>query len=179
MISRIKNILERFFFQKLGSNYRIWTLKRWGVKIGKDCYIDNASFSTEPYLIEIGDHVAISSRCSLVTHDGGVWIFLDEYPKMDLFGKIKIGNNTFLGTEAVILPNTTIGNNCLIGAGAVVRGNIPDNSVVIGNPGKVIMNVKSFKILVKNNPMKLYTKGLSPRQKKKIIQELDMKMQQT
>lgn len=55
---------------------------------------------------------------------------------------VKIGDNTFVGAGAIILPKTTIGNFCIIGAGAVVKGNIPDYSVVVGNPAKIIKSIK-------------------------------------
>ena len=42
------------------------------------------------------------------------------------FGKIKIGNNCFIGMGAIILPNVEIGNNCIVGAGAVVMNSFPD-----------------------------------------------------
>ena len=48
----------------------------------------------------------------------------------------------FIGAESVILPNVTIGNNVVIGAGAVVTKEIPDNSVAVGNPCKVIRKIK-------------------------------------
>lgn len=53
-------------------------------------------------------------------------------------GKVIIGNKVFVGAEAIILPNVCIGNNVVIGAGSVVTKDIPDNSVVTGNPAKVI-----------------------------------------
>ena len=49
-----------------------------------------------------------------------------------------IGNNVSIFTGAIIIGNITIGNNCVIGAGSVVVKDVPDNSVVVGNPGKII-----------------------------------------
>lgn len=51
-----------------------------------------------------------------------------------------IGNNVTLGANVTIIGDITIGDNCIIGAGAVVVKSIPANSIVVGNPGKVIGN---------------------------------------
>jgi len=52
-----------------------------------------------------------------------------------------IGVNTKVGAGTVVLPGVIIGDNCLIGAGSVVTKDVPDNSVVVGNPGRVIRKV--------------------------------------
>lgn len=58
--------------------------------------------------------------------------------------KIIIGDNVFLGANAVILAGSIIGDGCIIGAGAIVSKTIPPNSVVAGNPAKVIMSVDEY-----------------------------------
>jgi len=47
---------------------------------------------------------------------------------------ITIGNNVFIGINALIMPGTTIGDNVIIGGGSVVRGDVPSDSIMIGNP---------------------------------------------
>jgi acetyltransferase EpsM len=56
-------------------------------------------------------------------------------------GNVSIGEGTLIGTGAVILPNIKIGKWCKIGAGAVVTKDIPDYSVVVGVPGKIIKQI--------------------------------------
>ena len=58
--------------------------------------------------------------------------------------EIKIGNHTFIGAKAILLPGTQIGDNCIIGAGTVVKGTIPNNSVVVGNPAKIVQTTDDF-----------------------------------
>ena len=145
---------------------------RWfGVKIGKGCLIYSKYFSTEPYLIEIGNHVVIANGTRLLTHDGSVWLFRNKYPGMDIFGKIIIGDNTCVGLNCIIMPNTTIGANCVIGAGSVVRGIIPEGSVVCGNPAKVIFNTKILEKILLNHHNMLNTKNISAFKRKKMIKK--------
>ena len=53
-------------------------------------------------------------------------------------GEVNIGNNVFIGTKSIILPNVSIGDNVIVGAGSIVTKDIPANSVVCGNPARVI-----------------------------------------
>jgi len=154
---------------KTGSKRRIKFWMKQGMKIGRDCYINNVNFSTEPYLIEIGDHVAIAAGTDFITHDGAIWCFREDIKDADVFGSIKIGNNVFIGNNCTILPNTTIGDNCIIGAGSVVRGNFPDNSVIVGNPAKTVLKMQMQKLLYLQNPNLLKIHNLKYREKNKII----------
>ena len=168
----IKYLLQRFmlfFISRSGSTIRIWYWRKQGIKIGKDCLINNVIFSTEPYLIEIGNHVAIAAGTSFITHDGAMWCFRDELKNGDIFGGIKIGDNVFVGINCTILPNTNIGNNCIVGAGSVVRGDFPDNSVIIGNPAKAVMSTSIQKLLYLNNPNFLEIRDMPLSRKKKIL----------
>lgn len=148
------------------------------MRIGKNCHINTMSFSTEPYLIEIGDHVAISAGTDFVTHDGAIWCFRQEEKSeaADIFGKITVGNNVFIGINSTILPNTSIGNNTIIGAGSVVRGKFPDDVVIIGNPARVVMKMSFQKFLYLQNSGLCNTHKLSDKEKAKIVKELFSKV---
>ncbi len=50
----------------------------------------------------------------------------------------------FIGINAIILMGTKIADNCIVGAGAVLSGNYPSNSVIVGNPAKVICSIEDF-----------------------------------
>lgn len=151
------------------NSFRIWLLRKLGVKIGDRCRLFRADWGTEPYLIELGDHVVVSNNVRFLTHDGAVWVFRDEHPGLDVFGTIRIGNNVCLGFNTVLLPNTEIGDNCIIAAGSVVKGKIPENSVVMGNPGKVVMSTDMQKRLVLMSRFKFTSKGMSFQRKKKML----------
>lgn len=146
-------------------------LRKQGMKIGENCHFNSMSFSTEPYLIELGNRVTISGGCDLVTHDGAVKLFRDEMSDADIFGKIIIGNNVFIGINCTILPNTYIGDNCIIGAGSVVRGKFAENSVILGNPAKPVMKMSFQKFLYKQNPGLIMTHNIPDKEKVHIVKE--------
>ncbi|MHC1733021.1 MAG: acyltransferase [Bacteroidales bacterium] len=157
------------FIAKAGSNVRIRYWRSQGMKIGEKCLINNVNFSTEPYLIEIGSHVAIAAGTDFITHDGAIWCYRDEIENADVFGKIKIGNNVFIGNNCTILPNTIVGDNSIVGAGSTVRGQFPENSVIVGNPAKVVMPINMQKLFYLQNPNLLTIRDLNPKEKKRII----------
>ena len=148
-------------------------LRSMGVKIGEHCSIaSNVQFGSEPYMITIGDHVRLTENVRLVTHDGGLWVvreLKEEYKNADIFKPIVIGNNVHVGVNSIIMPGVTIGNNVIIGCGAVVTKDIPDNSVAVGVPAKVIETVDEY--IEKNNDKYIYTKNLSFEEKRKILEK--------
>jgi len=153
MFAKIRSLFGSIYklaMIKAGEETRNNYLRKKGVKIGKNCKVHTVSFSTEPYLVEIGDNARITSGTEFITHDGGVTIFHGEIGG-GVFGRIKIGNDVFIGTNCIILYNTTIGNNCIVGAGSVVRGQFPDGSVIVGNPAKVIMRTSVQKLLYRQS----------------------------
>ncbi len=121
--------------------------KYYGISIGENCVFTGKriSFGSEPYLIEIGNRVRITADVKFETHDGGVGIFRDEYPGINVYGKIKIGDNSFIGHNAIIMPGVTIGKNVVIGAGSVVTKDIPSNSLAVGVPARVIKSIEEYK----------------------------------
>lgn len=156
---------------KASDEKRIRYLRKLGVKIGERCRIRTMSFSTEPYLIEIGNHTAVAAGSQFITHDGATWVFEDDVEGGGIFGKIVVGNNVFIGINCIMLSNTTIGDNCIVGAGSVVRGHFPENSVIAGNPAQIISKTGIQRMLSKQNTGLLKTKNLSMTQKDKLVRE--------
>lgn len=79
---------------------------------------------------------------SIITHDCIVGDFVEISPSVTLLGRCEIGSFSQIGSNATILPDVKIGKNVIIGAGAVVTMDVPDNSLVVGIPGKVIKSLK-------------------------------------
>jgi acetyltransferase-like isoleucine patch superfamily enzyme len=149
-------------------DYRVRTIRKIGVRIGENCDLHSYDFSTEPYLVELGNHVAVSSDVHFITHDATGWLF-EEHPTMDVYGRITVGDHVFFGTHCVVLPGTTIGSNCVIGAGTVVRGVIPDGSVVLGNPGEIVMKTSLLKQILVHHKNRLETRNLPPEAKERAV----------
>jgi acetyltransferase-like isoleucine patch superfamily enzyme len=150
---------------------RIKYLRKLGIRIGERCRVRTLDFSTEPYLIEIGDHVAIAAGTQFITHDGATWVFEDDVDGGGIFGKIVIGNNVFIGINCIILSNTTISDNCIVGAGSVVRGYFPENSVIAGNPAQIVSKTGVQRMMSRQNPGLLKTKNCTDDQKDKLVRE--------
>ena len=89
--------------------------------------------------LDIGDGTTISGNVFISNVDHGNESINVSALKQNLHKhKTKIGRNCFIGYGAVILPGTILGDNCIVGANAVVKGNYPENSMIVGVPGKII-----------------------------------------
>lgn len=129
------------------SLYPVSFAKKKGVKMNGIVKIYGSSyemFSSEPYLVTLGDNVFISINAKFVCHDGSTLPFRKDIPDLELAGEITVGNNVFIGMGALILPNIRIGSNCIVGANTVVTKDVLDGTIVAGNPGRVIGQTSDF-----------------------------------
>lgn len=164
IIGKIKKIYLMFFPYDVQA-------EKVGVNIGKDNEIMGKFWrSAEPYLITIGNNCQITRDVKFFTHGGGK-ILRKKYPKFDCFGKITIGDNVYIGNNALIMPGVTIGNNVLVAAGSVVCKSIPNNVIVGGNPARIISTYEEYES--KNLPFNTNTKGLSYKKKKALLLSLE------
>jgi acetyltransferase-like isoleucine patch superfamily enzyme len=113
-------------------------LRAQGARIGEGCAIYAQSFSTEPYLVTLGNRVGVSGGVKFLAHDGVAWMLRPRRPSAQVFGPIEVGDDCFIGENALLLPGTVIGRGCIVAAGAVVRGRFAENSLIAGNPAKVV-----------------------------------------
>lgn len=140
------------FKPRWATNVLYFFFKKWGMRFtGRPNYISSKIwFDGSDYsLIEIGNQVTMSSYIRVLTHDWSLHTIAKAFniPQEKPFGilsSVKIGDFSFVGTGTIIMPGTTIGRGCIIGAGTVVRGNIPDFSIYIGSPGKVIGDSRKY-----------------------------------
>ena len=101
-------------------------------------------WNTEPWLITLGSNVHITDGVKFITHDGGTLLYRNQIPDLEITKPISVGNNVYVGNNVIILPGVSVGNNVVIGAGAVVTKDIPDNSVVVGVPARVIKTADEY-----------------------------------
>lgn len=121
--------------------------KSRGLKVGKNViFIDTPDFGSEPYLIQIGDRTKITAGCRFINHDGAMYVIrsMEKYADARNFGRIKIGENCFVGNNCTFLPGSQMGDNCILGAGSVLNSSMPDNSVYAGVPAKFICTIEEY-----------------------------------
>ena len=116
--------------------------KSQGVKfIGTPEYIQLDAYLDASGGLTLSEGVVISTKVIILSHD---WSWLkrvsniENYRQRGAYAPVVIGKHSFIGAGAILLPGSTIGCNCIIGAGTVVKGQVPDYSIVVGNPAKVI-----------------------------------------
>lgn len=137
--------------------------------IGNNCTIMERKIPLYANLIRIGNNVHIASKVNFVTHD----IIHSLINNLELgacsssnekinekVGCIDIGNNVFIGTQSTILMNVKIGSNCIIGACTLVNKDIPDNSIAVGVPAKIIGKFSDF--VEKRKKQSIYPHELKP-----------------
>lgn len=115
----------------------------------------DVDWSTEPWIITLGNNVHITEGVKFLTHDGGTLIYRHLIPDLEITKPIKVGDNVYIGNNVLILPGVTIGDNVIIGAGAVVTKNIPGNSVAVGAPAKVIKSAEEYLKKIENESLHL------------------------
>lgn len=141
-----------------------------GVKMGGQNQIACEFWiAAEPYLISVGSRCQITKNVKFFTH-GGSNVVRDLDSSFDCFGKVKIGNNVYIGNNTLVMPGVTVGDNVLIAAGSVVTKSVPSDSVVGGNPAKVICSRKEY--YERNKKYNAESCGLSFKAKRKLLEKL-------
>lgn len=179
MKNMVKNILSFFVFLKYKN---IWNIKDYLVENNKesgivatvyDHYIHKeggymgirSKFAGRPYMphgfmgVFISDMSEIGKNAVIFQH---VTIGADRLLDSNNQGNPKIGDNVYIGAGAKIIGNVTIGNNCRIGANAVVYQDMPDNSVAVSSPTRIIQKENldnRFVVATKDNKLKVYENG--------------------
>lgn len=119
-------------------------IAKGGVTVGKNCVICGYMPISEPFLVEIKNDCVISSGVNFITHDHSInKVILN---KSNLFGKITIGNNCFVGQGSILLYGIELGDNTIVASGSVVTKSFLEGNIIIGgNPAKVIGTWDEFR----------------------------------
>ena len=115
---------------------------------GAKIHIDDRTRINGAYIhaqkkILIGHNCVVASGVNIIDSNGHELYSNDRTVGRDQPEAIIIGNNVWIGLNAIILKGTNIGDNCVVSAGSVVKGYFAANSLIVGNPAKV---VKEFNI---------------------------------
>ena len=109
--------------------------KEGKIEIGDNCRINGAYIHAKES-IHIGNNCVIAAGVNIMDSNGHELASTDRTQGRDKPSPINIGDNVWIGLNAIILKGSSIGNNCVIAAGSVVKGCFPDNSIIQGNPAK-------------------------------------------
>ncbi len=126
-------------FTKIGGNYVSTVAKSAIIGTYDNIILPGTNIMQKAVLtnsLRIGKGVIIN-QLSSIGHDVTICDFVEVCPNVSISGNCVIGENTFIGTGAIILPKITIGKNVIVAAGAVITNNIPDNCLVAGIPAVI------------------------------------------
>ena len=141
-------ILEPFLPRKV----RPWVLRKIGCHVGKNVFIGSHIYvdSGHANLIHIADYAHVTAKTVLLCHKRD----LSEYYEGDNYnhlpyktGDIFLGKGCSTGTGTIIMPGVTIGEGSIVGAGSLVTHDIPDWSIAVGRPAKVVRNIPKKEIV--------------------------------
>ena len=171
----IRKVLRKIYYTIKGkpptdeeiAAHLITRIRNGGGVVGENVDIIASSIDMgEPYLLSIGNNVTITG-VKILTHDAS----FKKKTGYTRVGKVHIGNNVFIGAGCIILPNVTIGDNCIIGAGTIVVKDVPENSVAVGNPMRII---STYEQSLEKNEEKMKTVPVVDMAPKDILKDKDV-----
>jgi acetyltransferase-like isoleucine patch superfamily enzyme len=133
---------EKARYLKFGKNASIYdsSLVFGNVKVGKMTWVGPFTILDGTGGLVIGSCCSISTGVQIYSHDTVKWA-LTAGKAVYEYGPVIIGNNCYIGPNAVIVKNVKIGDCCVIGANSLVNKDVPSHSIVAGTPAKIIGEV--------------------------------------
>ena len=119
--------------------------RKHGVEIHIQTKIDGGLYIGHPYAITINPDTEIGKNCHI--HRG---VLLGQENRGKRKGAPKIGNNVWIGINSTIVGAVRIGNDVLIAPNSYVNFDVPDHSVVIGNPATIIPRINATEAYIEN-----------------------------
>ena len=126
---------------KTGKRFHVyppfWCDYGYNIELGEDFFANHGTVMLDGGKITFGNNVLVGPGCGF--HTAGHPIDKERRNDWQVYNKpITVGNNVWFGAGVQVMPGVTIGNDCVIGAGSIVVSDIPDGSIAVGNPCKVI-----------------------------------------
>ena len=121
-------------------------LRRHGgfYSFGEGNWVNPSAYFADPGSMIIGNNVHITGGF-FTCHDGSVNMINRAYKtKLDAVGPIRILDDVFIGYGTIVLPGVSIGPRAVVGAGSIVSRNIPENSVAVGSPAKMVTTLDAY-----------------------------------
>lgn len=145
----IKRILRIIARRGTDSHAFVESLRQKGVAVGEGTYFFDPQSTRidcqRPHMLSIGSNVKVTAGVIVLCHDYSRSVLIDAFGEnVGEAAVTSIGDNVFIGMNAIVLMGSRIGDDCVIGAGSVVSGSIPPRSVAAGNPAKVICSIDDF-----------------------------------
>ena len=109
----------------------------WNVFIAYHVVID----SVHPDAVEIDEFAWLTREVKVIAHFNPTPVLRDLVGGKKI-AKVKIGRGAFIGIGSIILPGVTVGEGALVGPGSVVTKDVPDYTMVAGNPARIIKRLK-------------------------------------
>lgn len=141
-------LASSFFSNMIGIWQRSIVLARNGgkIRIGNDVSMSGVTIYAFKH-IEIGDHTIIGANTKIFDSDfhpvdPAVRLIDEDNKEYTAIKETVIGENVFIGCNVLILKGVHIGDNAVIGAGSVVSKDVPAGCIAVGNPAKVVKEVK-------------------------------------
>lgn len=142
---KLRRIYRKIYSMVIGRLNPVKYAQKIGVNMKGSVYIyGKILWGTEPWIITLGTNVHITADVKFLTHDGGTLLFRKYVPDLEITKPITVGDDVYIGNNVILLPGVTVGSKVIIGAGAVVTKDIPDNSVAVGVPARVIKTADEY-----------------------------------
>ena len=138
-------ILHSLAYSSPLSSFSINMQRSRGVKIGKNCHFNPYVLIDliYPKMVEIGDNVTLGSHSMIFAHSNpsaNLFLKQGDFPRK--VSKVVIKSGAVINPGSIIIAGVTIGKDAIVSVGSVVTEDVPDRTIVVGNPARPIKKIE-------------------------------------